>query len=227
MIQRFIKTALDAGITAIENDLDIIDDIFAPFDLETTEIEGIRTWFTNDKPTVHHGYARNDTNFPSFHIILANEGEDQHFMGDDAGMVQEGADFGADIISTIWSHTYPILCYAEHPDVTTYMYEIAKSIIMVNAGEFFADQGIFNLDLSGMDLAPDPRYLPEHLFARQLVFKCNREFCRVDRDSLAGKAFKVAGIHIDKSGSPRDVGGVKTLVTPYAVSQVQEDDDGA
>jgi len=37
----------------------------------------------------------------------------------------------------------------------------------------------------------------------------------VDRLSLSQKAFQVAGIHVDKSGSPSDVGGVKTLVTTY------------
>ena len=75
----------------------------------------------------------------------------------------------------------------------------------------------FEIKISGGDMAPDPRYMPEHLFVRQIKFGCNREFLRTDLATLRQKAFTVSGIHVDSSGSPSDVGDVKTLITTYGV----------
>ena len=228
MIQRYLFTALKNGIDQINADPEIITDLFTNFDLTTTEIEAIKTWFAATPPEVHHGYARVDTKFPSYHIILGSENESDHVLGDEGVMIDDPEDenFGADVKTTIWEHNYQVLCYAEHPDATTYMYEIAKTILIVNAHSFFTEAGLFFQYISGMDLAPDPRYLPENLFGRQLTFKCKREFCRVDKDSAAGKAFQVSAIHVDKSGSPSDVGGVKTKVTLFYPQQ-EASDDGA
>jgi len=167
---------------------------------------------------VHHGYARQDHDFPLYAIVLADEHEDEHFIGDDAGMVTDTDDpnFGADCLSVIWEHNYQVLCYAEHPDVTTYIYEVAKSVIFTGEEEL-AGAGVIHLHSSGMDLAPDPRYIPEHLFVRQLNLQIKREFLRVVRSSRLGKAFKVSGIHVDKSGSPSEV-TVNTNITTYSPS---------
>ncbi len=157
-----------------------------------------------------------------YSIILGNEAESEHFLNNDAPQITdpEDPDFGADVKSTVWDHSYHILVYAEHPDVTSYYYAIAKSIILSSFG-FFEDRGLFDIRLSGQDLAPDPRYMPEHAFARRLVFTCDRQFRQVDRASKSGKAFQVAGIHIDESGSDSDVGGVKTLVTPISPDELK------
>lgn len=217
MIQRLLYTTLKDGLEAIQNDLTILDDLFIQlYELERSEVEAIKTAFQTKPPGVIHGYARTDTDFPVFSIVLQSEQEDEHYMGDDAGMIDDtdDPDFGADRISTIWNHNYNILCYTEHPDLTLYYYEIAKAIFMT------ADLNsldLFNAHVSGMDLMPDPRYIPEHLFARQLAFTASREFERIDSASKLGKAFRVRGIHVDESGSPSDVGGVKTLVDPISI----------
>ena len=150
---------------------------------------------------------------PVWAIVLENENEAVTWIGDESGMIEDTSDpnFGADIEGSVWEHRYGIWCYTEHPDVTAYYYEVMKSIL-VAAHQYFIEQEILNMNLSGMDLAPDPKYVPEHLFARRMVFTCQREF-RVLQTDPAGKAFKVSGIHVDSAGSPSDVGGVKTLVT--------------
>lgn len=216
MIQRFLFLALKDGIDQIKADPTILEQLFEElYELDPTEVDAIKTHFEAKPPKVIHGYAPRDVEAPVYSIVLMADGETETFLNNDAPQITdiENPDFGADVKSSIWQSTYHVLTYAEHPDVTSYYYEIAKSILLAST-DFFADRDLFDIQMSGQDLAPDPRYIPEHLFARRLVFTCDREFARVDRDSKAGKAFKVGGIHIDKSGSPSGVGGVKTLVEP-------------
>lgn len=225
MIQRFLYTSLKTGLSLINEQPELMDDLFADlYSLSTTEVDGIKKFFREKPPGVVHSYARVDTPIPVYSIVLADEQEAETVLGDDAGMITDpdDPDFGADEYSSIWSHKYLVLCYSEHPDVTQYMYEVAKSIFIAALGPLSAE-GLFETHLSGGDLAPDPRYIPEHLFVRQLVFSCQREFQRTDHQSKFGKAFKVAGIHVDKNGSPSDVGGVKTLMYAYGTG---EDENG-
>lgn len=218
MIQRFLFLALQDGIAQISADLTLLDDLFAElYELDPTEVASIKTHFAAKPPKVIHGYAPRNVEPPVFSIVLMNEGESATFLNNDALQIcdPDDPDFGADVKASIWQHSYHILTYTEHPDVTSYYYEIAKSILLAST-DFFVERDLFDIQMSGQDLMPDPRYIPEHLFARRMVFNCDRQFRRVDRASKAGKAFKVAGIHIDESGSPSDVGGVKTLVEPIS-----------
>ena len=219
MIQRFLKKILEDGVNAIVADVNLIDDIFKQYDMEQSEIEEIKTWWKLKTPTVKHQYGRADDEFPLFSIVLGNEEETDLWIGNDGVLVAtdgsgfidtDDPDFGADLKSSIWQHTYQILCYSEHPDGTLYMYEIAKAIFI---SADLDDCGFHSAHFSGMDLAPDVRFIPENLFARILVIRGKREFERISRTAKLGKAFKVGGVHIDKSGSPSDVGDVKTLVT--------------
>ena len=99
-----------------------------------------------------------------------------------------------------------------------YYYEIVKLIILGGL-PVLIDDGCFEFELSGGDLSPDPKYLPEHLFGRQITFSCQREFQIIDRDSRLLKAFRIGGIYVDSSGSPSDVGEVKTNITTYGVGE--------
>lgn len=222
MIQRFLFEALKDGVEQFTADLTLFDQLFSEvYALSETEIAAIKTFWVNSSddphrgpPKVIHGYAPRDVEIPVYSIVLANEKEALMWLNDDIGQIEDEEDpnFGADQKGSIWNHQYDILVYHEHPDVTGYLYEIAKSIILASH-EAFVERGLFDISVSGADLAPDPRYIPEHLFARKMSFSCSRLFDRVDRESRFGKAFAVSGIHIDKAGSPSDVGGVKTLVT--------------
>ncbi len=222
MIQRFLFDALKDGIAQITADLTLLDQIFEEvYELEASEIAAIKAFWTNadgkaglGPPTLRHGYAPRDTVIPIYSIILSSENEALTWLNNDSGQVEdpEDVDFGADLKGSIWNHRYDILVYHEHPDVVTYLYEIAKSILLVSM-DFFSDKGLFDIDLGGSDLTPpEMTYIPEHLFARKLSFAAQRCFTRIDRDSRDGKAFKVGGMHVE-GGSDSDVGGVKTLIT--------------
>ena len=222
MLQRLIYKRLKEGIDIILAKPKILEQLFGElFELDSSEVDKIKTAFQTKTPNVIHGYARTDSDFPLYSIVLGNEMETDHYLSDDAGMIDDpqDPDFGADRLSSLWDSTFQILCYTEHPDLTTYYYEIAKSIFIT--ADFYS-WGVLEYHFSGMDLAPDPRYIPEHLFVRQITFKAKYEFERVDFDSKLNKAFKVAGIHVDKSGSPSDVGGVKTLVKPVGILEEEE-----
>jgi len=222
MIQRLLYKRLIEGVAKFKAQPELFDKLFGDlFELDPPEIAAIKMAFAAKPPHVIHGYARSESEFPLYSIILSGERETDHYLSDDAGMVMDtdDDDFGADRLSALWESTFQILCYTEHPDLTVYYYEIAKSILIVS--DFFT-YGILDFDMSGMDLNPDPRYIPEHLFVRQLTFRAKYEFERIDEGSKFGKAFKVAGIHVDKSGSASDVGPVKTRVTPIGIL----DEDG-
>jgi len=221
MIQRLLYKALTRGLDAIKADPTILDDLFLKnFELDASEVEGIKTFFAAKPPTVIHGYARSDQDTPIISILLANEREADAVIGDEAGIIEdeEDADFGADQYTALWEHTFSVVCITEHPDVCQYIYEVAKQIIMV-AKPTFIPYGVYGMTLSGADLAPDSRYMPEHFFIRQLSVSCRAELLTVAKDTKLGKAFKVSGMHVDKSGSPSDVGGVKTLVTVTTESE--------
>jgi hypothetical protein len=215
MIQRTLFNILKIGIDEITRDISILEDLFIEqHNLESAEVASIVTLWKAKPPNVIHGYADADSKFPLYAITLLGERETDKFIGDSAGdvMDENDPDFPGEQNSSIWRHEYAIWVYSDHPDVTSYYYEVAKHVILT-AGPIFIQNFIMDIDVAGMDMTPDPRYLPSHLFVRQLKFSCKRELLRVDPESKLGKAFKVSGIHVDSSGSPSDVGGVKTNVT--------------
>jgi len=223
MIQRLLYKRLSEGIQKIKNDPSIIESLFGDlFELDVAEVNGIKTAFDLKTPKVIHGYARSESEFPLYSIILGNESEAESYLSDDAGMIDDmdDPDYLEDRLSSIWESTFQIMCYTEHPDLTVYYYELAKSIIIT--ADFFS-WGVLDFSVSGMDLMPDPRYIPENLFVRQLTFKAKYEFQRIEKDSKLKRAFKLDGIHVDKSGSPSDVGPVKTLVKIIGAT---DEDDG-
>lgn len=224
MIQRYLYMALKNGLEEIKTDPRILDELFTEqYGLPDDELDTIKLLFVEKTPNVVHSYARSDHTFPLYSLVLASEGEDEHFMAEDAAPLldEDDEDYGSDLYSSIWEHTCQILCYSEHPDVTSYMYEVAKSIFLSTKLDL-AREGFHDIHISGGELAPDPRYLPENLFVHQITFSAKREFQRTDFQARLTKAFRLGGIHVDKSGSPSDVGEVKTLITTY-VSGV---DDG-
>lgn len=218
MINRYLKTILEDGVEVIQNDLSILDELFQQqFILGEEAANEIKTYFANKGLNIVTGYPRRDNDFPLAAITLLSDNESESFLNDDGGYIDTEDDlhFGQDIKTTIWDYVYQILVLTEHPDITAYYYEIVKSIILISLDQL-VDLDVFNFSLGGSELAPDLRYMPEHIFVRQLTFKCNSEFQRFDKESRWLKAFAVRGISVDKNASKRDTGDVVTNVTPYS-----------
>jgi hypothetical protein len=218
MIHRYISELIKGSIEAITQDPVLLDDLFAGnYELVTSEADAIKAYFAREGLNVVTGYPRNTTEFPAVCIILGEESQDEEVIGDTGGFIDDEDDenLGKEIYTSFWNHSYRLLIITEHPDVTSYYYEIVKYILAYGQKSLEKD-GCLNFHMSGNDLAPDPRYLPDHLFARQLTFRCEREFQLIIRDSdLRYGGLRVSGIHVDKGGSKNDVGSVNTGVKPY------------
>ena len=222
MIHRLIHSILETGIQAYQNEPKMLDTLFSDlYILDSTEIDSIKTYFLDKGLHVYTGYPRLDAEMPFVTVILSSEGETETVMGQYLGMVDDSGDtlYGADIEGAFWEHNYNLPVVSEHPDITAYMYELVKSIMFAGI-KTLVEANCFQFGFTGQDLAPDPKYLPERVFIRQLSIRLQRQFAWVDRDSRLSKAFQVAGIHVDSSASSGDVGEVETLVTPYT-----EDDE--
>jgi len=222
MHERLLYRVLTAGVSLLKTDNAMMEDLFLREEgLDPAEVEAIKTFWADQTPTVHHSYPRRDFTPPFYSIVLGNENESGHFIGEDAGMISDPEDpnYGQEELASEWKHTYQIFCVTEHPDATIYTYQAAK-YIFASAHDLLAGEGFYEMHLGGMDLAPDPRFMPEHWFVRQLSLEFKAEFARLDKTSALGKAWKVGGIHIDRAGAPgEDTGDVKTLVYPVNVAE--------
>lgn len=215
MIHKKIYTTIEDGIDTITRNPDIINIIFErQYGLTKGEVSKIREYWAASPPTVKHGFASAEPKFPMYSIVLGDEHETEHFLANDAGFVEDGEYKGADTESVIWDLTYQLMTWAEHPDVTAWYYEILKEII-VAAVPTYNEEGIFTVTLRGNDLQPDPRYIPEHLFVRQLTFNCQREFIRINTDSLFTKFNKVGGLYVNSETDPVDVAEVIPRLTVF------------
>lgn len=221
MIERLIFTALSDGIAEFQQNLDLLERHFQQSTyLDATETKAIREYFVARPPRVAHQYAREGDKFPVWAIVLGSKREQDKFLGDESGLVVGmGEDFegfldpddpetGAAELSSIWTFSFQILIYTEHPDITIAYAELAE-FFLLRARTFFKRQGLLNIEQGAADVAPDTRYIPAHLFARRITFDCLRE--RVFVGQKEPRAFKVGGIHVQDSTEVLE--GVKTNVT--------------
>lgn len=222
MIHRYINDILKNKIAEILDNPIALDDLFKRnYELVSEEQAAIKEYFANNGLDVLNGYPRKEPKAPTVYIILGDESESEHVVGDDGGFIgddENDQDYGKEINTSFWDHAYRLLIITEHPDVTAYYYEIVK-YIMADGQDLLSEDGCFEFHMSGNDLAPDGRYIPEHLFVRQLIFKCRREFQLIVRDGPTRAGLSVEGLHVDSSGSPSDVGNVDTNVSVYVESE--------
>jgi hypothetical protein len=216
MIQRFLFDVLKAGVDDVHEDPATLDTMLADWDLSREEMAVHKKLWGEKTPTVKHGYARVDDTFPLYSIVLTSEGESDLYLGNDAGVITDEDDpnVGADVVGSSWDHTYQVLVYSEHPETTLINYEVAKAIL-IPAMVQLADLACYRMRMSGADLMPDTRYLPEHLFARTLTFQTSRPFLVTDIDSRLWRVNRIIGVHISKLGGRGDPGDVKTNVDLY------------
>lgn len=199
----------------------------------------IRTAFLARPPEVFHQYPRLDQ-FPpnkraaAWNIVLAEEMESMQPLGDATGVVglldegggldrTVGIDAGAERMESVWDQTFWIMTITDHPDLTVYYYHICKALL-IRARPFFKDNGVLDTNFRGRDLAPDPRYIPAHLFVRQLTLTTKKS------EEVVGikepRAFTVSGAHVDDGATtPEELGGTTAGVT-ISGGMFDEDEEG-
>jgi hypothetical protein len=217
MIERIIFEYLKNSVELILRRPEILEKIFRnKHGLSEPEIAKILETFKAQTPTVVHSFARDDTKFPAWSVVLAAETEEQEFLGNAAGIDILGQD--GEETTSIARANFQVITYTKHPDVTLWYYHIAKAIFKSQRNQFMADAGLTGVTFGASDLAPDKLYLPTFLFARQLTLSAQYEdYYEVPEQTL--RPVRVRGIQVDSSGSPGDP-GVPTNVMPYG-----EDDE--
>lgn len=183
---------------------------------------------TAKPPTLIHGYARTGGPFPCWALVLGAEqiatdylGKDAPFLGSDGEYFRD-TETGAvvDPKARRMRYTFNVMVHADHPDVCIWYYHLLKSIVM-ESQDTLESRDVEDLEFSGQDMAPDPRYLPADMFTRmlQVVVQGDEVWC--ERSFPEPGAKQVGGLHIDESGSGVLSGtatGEKALVTPYTES---------
>ena len=229
MVERTIKAILDAGIAYFQADSRRISTLFVrEFGLEETEAANIRAYFDFDPsagepggpPTVNYGYPRQSGPFPAWSIVLGGDTVRQRYIGDDLGTdTDELAELtnldGEPALGMGWFMQNQIDIYSyvlNVPDVCLYYYWLLRFLIMTNTDVFDA-AGYTNLELTGQEIAPDLRYLPEGVWIRRMrvTVETNETWF-----SEKGKAARISGAFV--AGGPEDDDDGLTEpreITPY------------
>lgn len=171
MIQRRLYLILQQGLAAFAKDPSLYNVVFGQYlGLGDKEVASIRATLTRSPIRVQHGYPHKDISTPLVAIILQAESQSQKYLGD-SGYLPLGGEVGA---GSLWENSYQLMVYSENIDLTSHIYELVKAIFIMSHN-VLARWGIIAPSFTGMDLAPDPRYIPENLFCR--VFGI-RAFCQ-------------------------------------------------
>lgn len=200
MIERLIFKALSRGIEALTANPEALVQFFCDRGLEETEARKIKEVWQKDPPSVIHNYPRNDSTFPLFAVVLGNENETIKALDDFVGFVDaEMAEQinnallrGTVLSGSIYTHQHYVMVYTEHPDVTIYYYLLAK-YFLTQQRDFFKENGLLDMALSGNDMKPDPGYAPEWLFVRRLVMSSKKEMFILDNEKFPTLSSQITG----------------------------------
>jgi len=202
-------------------------------ELSATEAAGAKLFFAGGldpdgntiearPPTLQHGYPRQGGPFPCWSIVLGGENEIETYLGEDAPLPVDDDDESMMLLDPETgqvvdpkirrvSYVHNIQVIAEHPDVTLYYYHLLKRILL-SQHEHFIAADLGTPTINGMDLLPDPRYLPETVFARQLSVVIEAEECWTEARS-DGYGNTVSGIAVNDGSDAAEAANAQ--VTSY------------
>ncbi|MDQ3171502.1 MAG: hypothetical protein M3Q55_15315 [Acidobacteriota bacterium] len=166
-----LSSALAVNSTAAGDAEMLINHLFAPSAGDAAASDFL-THFRRRPPTVVLNYPRSSAEAPIYAVVMSEESESDNAIGDFVGESLEGEDGpAAEYSGAHWEGSFTVFVFAEHPDVTMYLYQLAKAI-MLGAKPVMERAGLVDLHFSGGDLSPDEAYVPENLFARALRVSC-------------------------------------------------------
>ena len=192
-IERLIFNRLTDGLQKYIDDPRLYKAFLIDGGLLEEEAEEARRYFAGDAtvdppieakpPHPIMGYARPGGPFPAWAVTLGNESTVQDYLGEDGsgrgldGEVLIDFETGEPIDAKVrrWEHRYGIITYTDHPDVALYYYELCK-YIMVSGRSVFQLADLDEITYQGAEIAPDARYLPPDVFARQFSVQLRSDF---------------------------------------------------
>lgn len=174
--EKIIEQAIEIGVAAITADLadtsprggQLLDRILDS--LPDSHVDQCKEHWRDHPPGVIMGYPRSRQSFPCYSVTLSGDGNEQDYIGIGEAYDAELADYlgeRADSQHARVTGTFTIFVYATHVDVCGWYYRVLRRIMRV-ATEYLISRGLDDPIMTGMDLAPDPRYDPENMFIRKL-----------------------------------------------------------
>lgn len=204
LLQRLLQNSIDF---LTENPAEL-ERFFSHFYDDSISVEERKQYtdrFLKTPPRAQLGYARQSTEFPYWGIVLTDDNEEDSFVGDHVGVDTETF---TEFDGALFTSTYSVYVYTNHPDVTSYQYALAKSIVL-GGRKWLLSQGLMEIQLSGGDLGPEESLFPDAVYLRVLRMKCKAPNS-VPRVLLAHKT-KLGGIHNDDAIVDGVRGGVHAL----------------
>lgn len=147
----------------IKDHVDMVDYIFK---VSPKVRQELKTFILNTDIKVIIGYPRTPSQVPCYCILLGGEDGSQAGIGDleyvdyEEGLSQEH-------ITSSYSLSYRIECWATNGDLVVQLYNILKWILLSSRGELVA-LGMYLQSLSGADYEPAPSFFPEFVYRRSL-----------------------------------------------------------
>lgn len=171
MIERVLIKTLRAGIAArLAAPQRIVDMCVDNYGLTQSEAEAVRDTIVAEPPSVALQYPREDSTFPLIAVILTEEVEDTQYLN--AGHTRF---LGArQVRGSVWQQSFAIWVCSKHPDLTLYLYAMAKDIMLTSRDDIVAS-GVVVSSMSGSDMGPNADYAPYWLFIRQLSLQATQQ----------------------------------------------------
>jgi hypothetical protein len=190
--EQLIATLLKTGVSAISGDVDLLDPILIGMSVKDRQV--VKDYWASNPPSVVSGYARMSGPFPCIAIVLMTETVQQDYVGlgqefDEGPLIGDDSD-DFDLYKRRLNGQYGIHIYAEHPDICLAFYRVVRRIVNVGC-KWLIKNHLYDPLLTGAELAPDPKFAPDHLFIRRLIVAVEYEEQWVDNDALAA-AFGLA-----------------------------------
>lgn len=223
-VERGLQVLLESETNRFKDDENLLRMFFGYYFkglVDPAEIDEFVKNFVTSPPEIVLGYPRSSTTFPCMSIILESEDEQEPVLADYAGEtdtddpddVREANGDFLEHEGGFWKSVYGVYVYAQHPDVCLYLYHFAK-MILVSGRIWLLSQGLNDVGLSGGELAPDERYLPDNMFIRMVRVMCTApqtvpRFALVDPRRLRTYGLFMEDVVVD--GVP---GGVHPIPPP-------------
>jgi len=129
--------------------------------------------FRANSPTIKLGFARQTDSWPVWAVVLTGDANSAEFIGKNERTILETSTVDNDALtySMLTEQEVSIIVYSENPDVTRVHSMIANLIVLAGLN-YIVEAGIDCFSYGSMeDLAPQPNYLPETLWARMQTWK--------------------------------------------------------
>lgn len=156
---------------AAEDAARLLRHLFAPTAGEEAAADFVEH-FRRRPPAVVLNYPRATAEPPVIAIVISDEHESDNAVGDYVGEALDGERGpAAEYAGAHYEGTFSCFVFAEHPEVTMYLYQLVKAILL-GAKPALLRGGLLEISFSGGDLSPDENYIPESMFARVLRVSC-------------------------------------------------------